>query len=116
MLRWLTLAAAIVAEVSGSLALKAAGEQSLWDIWVVIGYGAAFFFLDRVLRNGMALGVAYGIWAAAGVALTAVFAALIFGEAFTGLMGIGIVLIMGGVLLVEMGSHAPKPQPQQQES
>ena len=113
-MKWVLLGAAIIAEVSGSLSLKAAGEQPLWYGWVVIGYGSAFFFLDRVLRGGMALGVAYGIWAAAGVALTAVFAALIFGEAFTALIALGIAFIMGGVLLVELGSHAPKPQ--QQES
>ena len=107
MLNWLLLGAAIVAEVSGSVALKAAVDQPLWYIWVACGYSLAFVFLDRVVRRGLALGVAYGIWAASGVALTAVAASFIFGEPLTGIMGMGIVLIIGGVLLVEFGSHKP---------
>lgn len=39
------------------------------------------------------------------MALTAVLSAIIFGEAFTAVMGIGMVCIIAGVLLVEMGSH-----------
>ena len=108
MVKWIVLAAAILAEVSGSLALKAAVDQPWWYAWVVLGYSVSIFLLDRGLRLGLPLGVAYGIWAATGVALTAVFAAGIFGEPLTALMGLGIVLIMGGVLLVEFGSHPPK--------
>lgn len=112
MLNWIILAGAIVAEVSGSIALKAAVDQPLWYIWVVCGYSIAFLFLDRVLRRGLALGVAYGIWAASGVALTAVMASIIFGEPLTAIMGLGIVLIIGGVLLVELGSHKPSNTPE----
>jgi small multidrug resistance pump len=52
----------------------------------------------------MPLGVAYGIWAAAGVALTAVIGRLLFKEPFTWLMGLGILLIVGGVLCIELGA------------
>ena len=40
-----------------------------------------------------------------GVALTATFSTIIFDEPFTFLMTVGIALIIGGVLLVEIGSH-----------
>jgi small multidrug resistance pump len=53
----------------------------------------------------MPLGVAYGIWTAAGVALTAVFGRVIFKQRFTWVMALGIALIMGGVLLIEVGAH-----------
>ena len=53
----------------------------------------------------MALGVAYGVWAALGVATTAVMSSLIFDETLTALMGLGIVLIVAGVLTVELGSQ-----------
>lgn len=112
MTKWLILGVAIVAEVSGSLAMKAAVDQSWWYLWVAIGYSISILFLDQGLRRGLPLGVAYGIWAATGVALTALLAAVIFGEPLTGLMGLGIVLIMGGVLLVELGSHERKPEDQ----
>ena len=76
---------------------------------VAAGYIASFILLALVLRQGMALGVAYGIWGALGVATTAVMSSLIFGETLTALMGVGIVLIIAGVLTVELGSqHAVK--------
>lgn len=63
-------------------------------------------FLSLVLRTGMALGVAYGIWGASGVALTALLSLIIFGEPLTLLMGIGIVVVIAGVLCVELGAQA----------
>ena len=62
-------------------------------------------FLARVLRAGLALGVAYGIWAALGVILTVLLAAAIFGEPVTPTMLMGVSLVIGGVLCVELASH-----------
>lgn len=103
---WLLLAAAILAEVTGSLSLKGALEHPALYIVVAAGYLGAFVLLAVVLRTGMALGVAYGIWGASGVALTAVGSLIIFGEPITLLMGIGIAVIMAGVLCVELGAQA----------
>lgn len=102
---WLLLTGAIVCEVTGSLSLRAAVDDPRWYALVVVGYVSAFVLLAAVLRRGMPLGVAYGIWGATGVALTAALSAVIFGEPVTLLMAAGIVLIIGGVLLVEVGSH-----------
>ena len=52
----------------------------------------------------MSLGVAYGIWSAAGVALTAVASRVLFKEPLTLVMILGLGLIMGGVLLIELGA------------
>lgn len=106
MKKWLLLAVAIVTEVSASLALQAAREHPGWYLLVGAGYIAAFVALGFVLREGMPLGAAYGIWGALGVALTAVLAAVLFGQPLTGVMIIGLVLIIGGVLTVELGSQA----------
>jgi small multidrug resistance pump len=102
---WLLLAAAIATEVAGTLALRASQDHSAWLVVVVAGYLAAFVFLTLVLRAGMAVGVAYGVWGAAGTAVTAAAAAVIFGEPFTWPIVAGIGLIIAGVLLVELGSH-----------
>jgi small multidrug resistance pump len=48
--------------------------------------------------------VTYGIWAACGVALTAVASKVFFDEPLTNLMLIGIAFIIAGVLLVETGA------------
>lgn len=71
---------------------------------MVAGDFTAFTLLAAVLAQGMALGVAYGIWAAAGVALTAVISRLVFKEPLTWVMSLGLVLIVGGVLLIETGA------------
>jgi small multidrug resistance pump len=60
--------------------------------------------LSLTLRHGLGIGVAYGIWAALGVALSAIGSKMFFDEPLTGLMLVGLVLIIGGVLLVELGS------------
>jgi small multidrug resistance pump len=104
--RWLLLGGAILVEVTASLSLKGALETPWLSAVVVVGYVASFTFLGLTLRAGMPLGVAYGIWGATGVALTAVASTLLFAEPFTPLMGAGIALIIGGVLLVELGSQA----------
>lgn len=55
------------------------------------------------LAEGVPLGVAYGIWAAAGVAIMAVLSKILFKEPLNWLMGLGI-LIVGGVLHFELGA------------
>jgi len=49
--------------------------------------------------------VAYGVWSASGVALTAIVAKLLFKDPLTKLMGLGIIFIVGGVLLIELGAQ-----------
>ncbi|THG29803.1 DMT family transporter [Naasia lichenicola] len=102
---WVFLISAILIEVGASLALQAAvnGRKPLYAV-TVLGYVAAFSLLSLALGHGMPLGVSYGIWAATGVALTAVLARIIFKQRFTWVMSLGIALIIGGVLLIELGS------------
>lgn len=105
MRKWGLLLGAIGTEVTATLSLRASQDHMSWLLLVVLGYGASFALLTGVLRAGMPVGVAYGIWGALGTAITAVAASLIFGDPFTGPVVAGIVLIIGGVLLVEFGSH-----------
>lgn len=102
---WLFLAVAIVCEVGATLSLRMATHGSRrWYIAVGTGYIIAFVALALTLEAGLALGVAYGIWAAVGVALTAVASRILFGEPLNWIMAIGIALVIGGVLLVETGA------------
>ena len=107
---WLFLLAAISSEVTGSLSLKGALNQPWLYICVVAGFLLAFVFLAQVLRMGIPIGVAYGIWGAAGVASTAVLSTLIFGEPFSALMGLGIVLVIAGVVLIELGGQTSESE------
>jgi len=108
---WLYLACAILSEVAATLSLKGSATVPALYVVVVLGYLGAFAFLTAVLKRGMGLGVAYGIWGAAGVALTGCLSTLLFSEAFTVAMGIGLVFVIAGVLLVETGSHAGEADP-----
>ncbi|RKN08050.1 DMT family transporter [Streptomyces radicis] len=106
MTKWLLLCAAIACEVTATLSLRAALDHAAWYAVVAVGYLASFVALSLLLRTGMGIGVAYGIWGASGVALTAVLATVFFGDALTATMGLGIALVIGGVLCVELGSQA----------
>jgi len=103
------LAAAIVSEVTGTIALRfSEGFRRLVpSILVVLGYGVAFVALSQALVRGMPVGVAYGIWAAVGVTLVALIGVAFLGESLTWIQVGGIVLVIGGVLALELGaSHA----------
>ena len=108
---WSLLATAIVIEVSATLALRASQDNGAWLAVVVAGYMAAFVLLIFVVRAGMAVGVAYGIWGAAGTASTALLASVIFGDPFTWQIAAGIGLIVAGVLLVKLGSRPTAEEP-----
>ncbi|MGO1673920.1 MAG: DMT family transporter [Canibacter sp.] len=100
-----SLAGSIASEVTGTISLRMASSGSkLWWLGVAAGYIIAFNLLIVVLSEGTPLGVAYGIWAAAGVALTAVLSRILFKEPLTWVMSLGIVFIVGGVLLIELGA------------
>src|SRR5699024_3847352 len=80
-------------------------RQNRWRIQVLRGgYLISFAFLAATLSAGMPLGIAYGVWIASGIVLTALLSKLLFDEALTVLMSAGMALIVGGVLLIELGS------------
>ncbi len=102
---FLLLALAIASEVSATVSLKLSEgfTKVTPSIVVVVGYLAAFFFLSETLKRGMVLGVAYGVWAAIGVAAVAVIGALFLGEGLTVVQVGGIALVILGVLALELG-------------
>ncbi|MGN7948323.1 DMT family transporter [Microbacterium sp. 22215] len=111
---WPPLLLAIALEVSATLSLRAAEGVShpLWLIPVVIGYTGSLWLLSIVLDRGMPVGVAYGIWSAIGVVLTAIMGTVLFGELLGPVQIVGIGAIVLGVLLVELGSHTRESAPE----
>lgn len=101
---YLLLIGAILFEVSGTISLRLAIDNKRWYAAVAIGYLVSFSLLGLALAQGMPIGIAYGIWAAAGVALTAILSRSLFKDPLTWLMSLGIILIIGGVLLIELGA------------
>lgn len=105
---WLLLVGAIITEVAATMSLRASEglKKKRWIAPIGVFYLTAFSLLTITLSQGMPVGIAYGIWAASGVALTAVGARVFFKERLTWRMLAGIVLIAIGVLVIELGRTA----------
>lgn len=104
-MQWVFLCSAVICEVIGTIFLRlASAGKNAYYAAAGVAYVIAFTFLTLTLNQGLGLGVAYGIWAAAGVALTAIASKIFFKEPLTPVMIGGILAIIGGVLLVELGS------------
>jgi small multidrug resistance pump len=115
----LFLVGAILLEVTATLSMKGALQHPALYTLIVVGYLGSFACLTLVLKARMPLGVAYGIWGASGVALTAIMSMILFDEPLTALMGVGIVLVIGGVLCVEFGAqqaHQSGPEAHEKET
>jgi small multidrug resistance pump len=105
-MQWIFLAVAIVSEVIGTSALKASeGFSRLWpSAIVVVGYASAFYFLSLTLKT-IPVGVAYAIWSGAGVALIALIAWVLYGQALDLPAIIGLLLIVAGVVVLNLFSN-----------
>nr|WP_042183764.1 multidrug efflux SMR transporter [Kibdelosporangium sp. MJ126-NF4]CEL15834.1 Ethidium bromide-methyl viologen resistance protein EmrE [Kibdelosporangium sp. MJ126-NF4]CTQ93759.1 Ethidium bromide-methyl viologen resistance protein EmrE [Kibdelosporangium sp. MJ126-NF4] len=102
---YLLLAIAIVGEVAATTALKLSENFSklVPSVVVVVGYLVAFGLLAKLLKDGFPVGVAYAVWAATGIAVVALIGAVFFAEPFNWTMAGGLLLIIGGVVLLELG-------------
>lgn len=99
------VAVAICVEVGATLCLKVATTGGRrWLAVALIGYVGALAALTGALAQGAPLGIVYGIWAACGVAATAVASRWLFNERLSSLSVAGIGLIAVGVLMVELGA------------
>lgn len=108
MLGYIFLAVAIVTEVIATTFLKfTSGDNPRWWAYVivVVGYLASFAALSQSLTRGVPLGVAYAIWSAVGVVLIVLISWLFFHESLTWVQLVGIMLVIGGVGLLELGGR-----------
>jgi small multidrug resistance pump len=104
---WLYLAFGIAAEVMGTLALKFSDgfTKTIPSSLVVIGYGAAFYFLSKVI-NTIPISVAYAIWSGAGVAIVGIVAWIWLGQKLDAGAIVGITLIISGVVVINLYSQS----------
>lgn len=71
---------------------------------VLFGYALSFYCLSLCLKT-IPLSLAYAIWSGAGTALTALIGAVLWGEAFSSLKILGIILIIGGIIALNSSSN-----------
>lgn len=101
------LALAIISEVTGSTFLvKSEGFTRLGpSLLVVIFYIISFYLLSQVIKT-IPLGIAYAIWGGVGIVLTAFIGFLIFRQNLDIPAVIGIIMIVGGVIVMNVFSKS----------
>ena len=106
-MNWLYLTIAIVCEVSATAALRAClGFTRLTpSIIVVVGYGAALYFLSLTFST-IPMGVAYAVWSGVGVVLIAIAGWFMYGQALDLAAFCGIALITAGVIVLNVFSKS----------
>ncbi|MFF5493179.1 DMT family transporter [Streptomyces aquilus] len=101
---YVLLVGAIAAEVAATTAMKYSEGFSrlLPSLLTVLGYLVSFALLAQTLRT-VAVGTAYAIWAGIGTAAIAAIGMLFLGEGMTPAKAAGIVLIIVGVVVLNLG-------------
>ena len=102
---YIYLAAAIIAEVIATSALKASEEftKPIPSLLVLIGYGVAFYLLTLVLRT-IPVGVTYAVWAGLGIVLVTLAGAVLYNQIPDIPAVIGMGLIVAGVVVINVFS------------
>ena len=103
---YLALAAAILCEVAGSSFLQKSAQFTKPGPTAIMAlfYIVSFYLLSIALRT-LPLGVAYAIWSALGMALVALIGLVVFGQRLDLPAVIGLALIIGGVLVINLFSQ-----------
>ena len=99
------LGIAILAEVIGTSALKASREFTnlVPSLFVVVGYGTAFYFMTLALRS-IPIGITYAVWSGVGIVLIAIVSAFLYKEIPDLPAIIGMGLIISGVAVIHVFS------------
>ncbi len=100
-MHWFYLFIAILGEILATSFLKSTFgfTRLIPSLIVVAGYGIAFFFLSLALQH-IYVGIAYAIWAGAGIVFISLIAFFIHQQKIDLPGIIGITLIIIGVIII----------------
>ncbi|MCX6936028.1 MAG: multidrug efflux SMR transporter [Verrucomicrobia bacterium] len=105
---WFLLSSAILLEVIGTICLKLShGMTRLFPVMGVVLFYLSSFSLMAICLKTLEVGIVYAIWAGVGTALIAVVGILAFGESFTWIKVLGLLLVIGGVVLLRLSIVQP---------
>ncbi|MBY3987830.1 multidrug efflux SMR transporter [Rhodococcus fascians] len=105
MFAYVLLAGAIAFEIVATMSLRASeGFSNLApSALVVVGYVCSFTLLGLALNRGLPVSVGYAIWAGLGTTIIAILGVVFFHESLSTTAIIGLVLIVSGVALLNIG-------------
>jgi small multidrug resistance pump len=102
---WLLVAASIVAEVVGTVALKYSdGFSKVLPSGAAATCYALAIWLMAVAMRHLDMGITYAVWAGSGTAATALVGIALFGEQLGTVKTLGLVCVVGGVVMLNVGS------------
>ena len=103
---WLALAASVLAEVAGTMALRHSDGFTRIFPSIITGlcYTAAIWLM-AVSVGKLEVGLAYAVWAGSGTAATALLGILLFGESASQLRLSGLGLIISGVVVLNLSAR-----------
>lgn len=102
---WLLVAASVIAEVAGTVALKYSdGFSRLLPSGMAAACYALAIWLMAVAMRQLDMGLTYAVWAASGTAAAAVVGMALFGEPVGVIKVVGLVCMVGGVVMLHLGS------------
>jgi small multidrug resistance pump len=103
---WLLIAASVVAEVVGTVALKHSdGFSKLIPSGAAAACYALAIWLMAVAMRRLDMGITYAVWAASGTAGTAIVGIAFYGEHVSGIKVLGLICVIGGVAMLNLGGH-----------
>lgn len=102
---YIYLIIAIVIEIGATSSLKASDGFTNWLYTTIslIGYGVSFYCLSMALRE-IPVGIAYAVWSGIGTVGICLLAWLIYKQNLSFVSILGILFIVVGVIIVNLGS------------
>ena len=103
MLFWIYLLIAILTEVVGTTLMKVSQglTRLIPSVLMFVLYAVSFVFMALALKK-IEVSTAYAIWSGVGTAMIAAIGIIWFRESFNFPKMLGIVLIIGGVVLLNL--------------
>ena len=97
---------AILIEVIGSICIKDSnGLSKPLPTVIAIGAFVIALYLLSIITKTLPLGIVYAVWSGVGIVLTTLVAMFVFGQKPDLPSMIGMVLIIGGVLVINVFSN-----------
>lgn len=97
---------AVCLEIAGALGLRFSEGFTLLlpTVVALTAFTLALYLVSRVMKQ-LPVSIAYPVWAGGGTAGVALVGVLVMGETVSAVKIAGILLVMGGVILVNMTSE-----------
>lgn len=104
---WVLLICAITTEICGTTLLKYSNgfTHVMPSIGAIASFAVSFYLVSLVFRV-LPIGITYAIWSGTGIVLTAIIGWLSFGQKPDFPALIGMVMIIGGVVVIQLFSQS----------